>query len=218
MSLVCILMPCYNAERFLAETLQSIRAQSHPLWELVAVDDGSTDQSAACISRFCPQARLLQGPHGGIGRALNLALPHARGRYLAFIDADDLWHPDKLNVQLQALNDHPEWDGCFVTVEQFWHDPQGRPAPPQITGRHRGALLVRNSSFERVGPFREDLALAEFIDWCARAEDCGLRLGLLELPYYRRRIHDQNTTLRPASDSKDFLKVLKATLNRRRSR
>lgn len=212
------MMPCRNAGRYLEKTLESLALQgAHPL-ELVAVDDGSTDNSVQEIVRCHPAAVLVKGTRQGIGAALNLALAEATGDLFAWIDADDLWAPGKLQLQLQALQSHPDWDGCFVGVEQFLDQPTpGRTAPDGVSGRHRGALLIRRASFERVGPFREDIKIAEFIDWCARAEDAGLILGQLPDRLYLRRLHDTNTMKDAATDKTDYLRVLKAALDRRRA-
>lgn len=217
MTLITIMMPCRNAGPYLEKTLKSLTVQGHYSWELVAVDDGSTDNSAEEISRCCPEAIIVKGESRGIGAALNQALGRATGELFAWIDADDLWAPGKLDLQLEALNAHPDWDGCFVEVEQFLDQPSpGRSAPP-VTGRHRGGLLIRRTAFERVGPFREDVKIGEFIDWCARAEEAGVVLGRLPDKLYLRRLHETNTMKDAATDKTDYLRVLKAALDRRRA-
>jgi len=286
---VTICMPCYNSQAYVAEALASLQAQTYRHWNLVVVDDGSTDESAAVVEATCPQARLIRSPHRGIGAALNLALTkvsprrgdgrgdhapvfpqrwdgrgdhapvfpemgngrgdhaevfpemgegrgdhaevfpevgeargaHAEvfpevGNLLAWIDADDLWLPSKLEVQVESLARHLDWDGCFVGVEQFRQDEGCQRPTPLPGGRHRGALLIRRQAFDRVGAFREDLEVGEFVDWCARAQDAGLRLGELDEVLYRRRIHGQNTVLRKAGQARDYLRVLKMSLDRKR--
>lgn len=216
MSLVSIMMPCFNARPYLVETVSSLRAQEAE-WELIVVDDGSTDGSADLIRQLLPRAKLLKGTHEGIGTALNLALKEARGEYLAWIDADDLWVEGKLVDQMRALKENPEWDGCFVGVAQFFHPPRPDQSPPQIDGLHRGALLIRREAFDRVGRFREDVKIGEFVDWCSRAKDAGVVLGQLPQKLYRRRIHSTNTMGAATTDKRDYLKVLKAALDRKRA-
>lgn len=100
-------MPVYNAAAFLAETIASVQAQSLTDWELLATDDGSTDDSAAILARLAaadPRIRPLStGGNLGAGGARNCAMAKAQGRWLAFLDADDLWHPEKLDRQLKAM-------------------------------------------------------------------------------------------------------------------
>lgn len=211
-------MPCFNAEPYLAETLASLQAQGEFDWELLVVNDRSTDNSMKIVREACPEAIIVEGEKRGIGAALNLALPQAKGEYLAFIDADDVWHPDKLRTQFEALRQTPEWDGCFVQTEQFLHQPQQGQRAPEATGRHRGALLIKKNAFNRVGTFREDIKIGEFVDWCARAEQAGIRLGELPHKHYRRRLHQTNTMKASDTDKRDYLRVLKAHLDRKRSR
>lgn len=100
---VSVVMPVHNAAAFLEETILSIQSQSLTDWELLAVDDGSEDASAAILARFAikdPRIKLLStGGNLGAARARNMAMDAARGRWLAFLDADDLWHPEKLACQ-----------------------------------------------------------------------------------------------------------------------
>ena len=104
---VSVIMPVFNAAEHLEATIASVIGQSLPDWELLAVDDGSTDDSAAILARLAgndPRIRVMStGGNLGAGDARNHAMAAARGRYLAFLDADDLWHPQKLALQLEAM-------------------------------------------------------------------------------------------------------------------
>ena len=214
--MVTILMPCYNAADFLGQAVASLQAQSCPDWELLVVDDGSQDGSPDRLRELLPQARLMESAHVGIGAALNQARPLVGGDWVAFLDADDLWAPDKLAVQLAALDQHPDWDGVFVGVETFYEvSDRGRVAD-SASGRHRGALLLRRAAYDRMPLFREDLKVGEFVDWMARGEELGLHFGFIDLPLYRRRIHSHNTSRLSAQSASDYLKVVKAALDRRR--
>lgn len=213
--MVSIVMPCRNAASFLPETLESLRAQTFTDWELIVVDDKSTDRSREIIQHLMPEARIVAGRGEGVGAALNEGLSIVRGEYIAFIDADDLWVAQKLSKQMRQLDENPQLDGSFVLVEQFSNDP--RAELPQPEGRHRGALLVRRRSFDWVGAFRADLELGEFIDWCARADEESLQFGFLPERLYRRRNHDSNTMRRSPAQCKDLLIVVKQAMDRRRS-
>ena len=108
---VSVVMPVYNAAAFLAATIASVQGQSFADWELIAVDDGSNDESGQILAGLAakdPRIRPLQTDgNQGAGVARNLAMNAARGRYLAFLDADDLWHPEKLAHHLHWLAAHP---------------------------------------------------------------------------------------------------------------
>jgi hypothetical protein len=106
MCLVSVVIPMFNAERTIERTLESVRRQSHSNLEILVVDDGSTDQSAAIVDAFCTldgRFKRLPKENGGVASARNLGIRHARADYVAVIDADDLWHPQFVEKTLRAL-------------------------------------------------------------------------------------------------------------------
>src|SRR5262249_22905464 len=154
----------------------SVRAQAHGNLEIVVIDDGSTDATAEIAA--AAGVRLERQPQRGAGAARNAGLALARGDFVAFLDADDLWTEGRLAAQLRAAASHPGDDLFFGHVEHFispeidaskaaeLHCPPGSQ-PAHLVG----CLLARVSAFERVGGFREDLRVGEFVDWCARADE-----------------------------------------------
>ncbi|MFV8362573.1 glycosyltransferase family 2 protein [Flavobacterium sp. ZT3P35] len=109
-SLVSILMPCFNAENYILEAIASVQQQTHSHWELILVDDCSTDNTVSIATSIAIQdnrIRIFKLPvNSGTGIARNTALTQAAGNYIAFLDADDVWKPHKLQVQLQFLKEH----------------------------------------------------------------------------------------------------------------
>ena len=108
---VSIIMPCYNAAAHLARSIGSVQAQTFGDWELVAIDDGSGDDTAARLAAMAaddPRIRVFTQPNGGVSRARNRGLSEARGRCIAFLDADDDWHPDFLARMTGALRAEPD--------------------------------------------------------------------------------------------------------------
>ena len=104
--LVSVIVPAYNAAATIGETLRSALAQTYPQLEVLVVDDGSTDATADIVRSFVardPRVRLLQQANAGVAAARNLAIAQSRGAYVAPLDADDLWHPQKIALQLEAL-------------------------------------------------------------------------------------------------------------------
>ena len=98
---VSVIIPAYNAAPYLAETLASVFAQSYPDYEIIVVDDGSTDDTLAVLEQFADRITLIRKPNGGPASARNAGLRQARGELLAFLDGDDLWLPDKLAAQVE---------------------------------------------------------------------------------------------------------------------
>ena len=108
--LVSVITPCYNMEHFVAETVQSVRNQTYQHWEMLIVCEASTDRTVEILQSLAEQDErikiTIKTDHSGIADARNQAIQQARGHYLAFLDADDLWHPDKLERQLRFMQDN----------------------------------------------------------------------------------------------------------------
>lgn len=107
--LVSVIMPCYNMEKYIAATIESVQRQTYPHWELLIVDDTSTDGTADMVrSHQIQDDRIhfvVKPKHSGIADTRNQCISMAKGRFLAFLDADDLWHPEKLEQQLQFMTE-----------------------------------------------------------------------------------------------------------------
>jgi GT2 family glycosyltransferase len=138
---------------------------------------------------------------------------------LAFLDADDLWTPAALSRLADALAGDPSLDLVFGQVIQFRQAAGGQVAEaPPVSGLLPGCTLMRRTLFDRVGWFRTDLRVGEFVDWCARARELGLKSALLPEPVLRRRIHGGNTGVRERGARPDYARLVRAALERRRER
>jgi glycosyltransferase involved in cell wall biosynthesis len=214
---ISVVIPVYNTERFLGDAIRSVLAQDVAVSEVVVVDDGSTDASAAVAKAFGGAVRVIERPHEGPGAARNAGVEAAMGELLAFLDADDLWAPGKLAAQLAALESQPGLAGVFGWCRQFRGVGELReemaPEPAYVPG----ALLIRADAFRVVGAFATGFAVGEFIDWYARAQEAGLRFDAVpDVVLYRRR-HDQNLGLWARDSRGDYTRVLRAAIERRRS-
>jgi glycosyltransferase involved in cell wall biosynthesis len=128
---VSVLIPCYNAEKYIGETLESVFRQTWPNVEIVVVDDGSTDKSAEEIARFArPNLHVVRQDNRGQTAALNVGLKRATGDFIQYLDADDLIGPEKLEKQLERLADRPtcvasaEWGRFYRLPEETTFDPE----------------------------------------------------------------------------------------------
>src|SRR5262249_46275201 len=104
---VSVVMPVYNGERFLRESLESVFAQTFQDFEMLCVDDGSTDRSASILQQYGPRIRVVRQENAGQSAARNAGVALAQGRYIAFLDQDDLWYPSKLMSQVAAIEANP---------------------------------------------------------------------------------------------------------------
>jgi glycosyltransferase involved in cell wall biosynthesis len=220
--LVSVVIPCYNGQKYLGEALESVLAQTYRPIDVIVVDDGSTDESAAVVRRF-PDVRLYAQPHAGPGAARNRGVALARGSFLAFLDADDLWVHDKLESQMAAFRADPTLDMVCGHVRQF-HSPElAEDVKARLKGAgaviagHTNTLLIRRESFCRVGPLPTNRRLGEFIDWYARAKELRLNGALVPKVVTLRRLHGANLGIRERDSRGDYLKILKGVLDRRRA-
>lgn len=126
--LVSVIVPCYNMERFITDTINSVINQTFADWELLITDDASTDETVKLIQSLAENDNRIHvsinPEHSGIATSRNCCIQNAKGRFLAFLDADDLWHPDKLQRQLQFMQEH-EVAFCYSAYELI--DESGKP-------------------------------------------------------------------------------------------
>jgi glycosyltransferase involved in cell wall biosynthesis len=193
-------MPCYNAEAFVREAVDSVLAQRHPDTELVVVDDGSSDGSRALLSAYGPAIRLIEQDHGGAYRARNAGLAAATGEFVAFLDADDYWHPDclaKLHGALVAAGA----DLAYCGWQNVGSGARGREpyVPPDYSAGDAvaaflascpwpiHAALIRRAAVQGVGGFAERLVTAEDYDLWLRLLAHGARIVRVAevLAFYR---------------------------------
>jgi glycosyltransferase involved in cell wall biosynthesis len=206
--LVSVIVPIYQVENFIAAAIRSVLAQTYPHFELLLVDDGSTDGSAAICRGFLdPRIRVLGQPNRGAAAARNTGIRHARGEFLAFLDGDDLFAPSKLRRHLEHLRKAPSVGLSFCRCQHI--DDRGRPIGilaserslydgtlPALFYRYpcttASALFVRRSVVEESGYWDEELRTGTDLELCVRiASTTRWRIeGLPDvLTYYR--VHDR---------------------------
>ena len=126
--LVSVIMPCYNMERFVTETIASVQRQTYPHWELLIVDDASTDDTVETVKKIAEQDERIhfteKTAHSGIADTRNLCIQMAQGPFLAFLDADDIWHPEKLEKQIGFMMERKVG---FTYSAYDWIDEEGKP-------------------------------------------------------------------------------------------
>lgn len=218
--LLSIVIPCFNAERYISLALKSIFAQGISPLEVIVVDDGSTDSSAKEVEAFGDSVRLVSAPHRGISASRNEGIALSNGRLLAFLDADDLWPLGSLRVRLEALKGGIEC--VFGAVENFVSDDAEFPhraslhfTQNALVGRMPGTMLIQRAAFDRVGLFDTSFEIGEMFDWISRAEQVGLKFAQVKEIVLRRRIHNNNTTLKYRQNKHDYLRALRAAIARK---
>jgi glycosyltransferase involved in cell wall biosynthesis len=220
---ISALIPVRDGVRYLGEAIASVLAQEIRPIEVVVLDDGSRDDSAALARSFGGAVRVVAQAHAGIGAARNRLVQEATGDLLAFLDADDRWCPGALAAHVASLADAPAAAMAFGLVRQFVTpelpaEERARLVCPRDPARGfiPGASLIRRHAFARAGAFRTDLRVGEFVDWLMRARDAGLVATTHETTVLERRLHGSNTGRRERAAA-DYLAVVRAALARRRS-
>ena len=190
---VSVIIPAYKAASTLARTLQSVQAQSFRDWEVVLVDDGSPDDGAAIAEGFAAadaRIRVIRQENGGVSRARNRAVAESRGEILAFMDADDLWEPDKLALHVQQMRLNPALGMSWAQIRFLY--PDGSPTAVISNRPVRGVgardllaenmactmsnLVARRRTFDQVGGFDETLDFDEDKDWMFRVWAAGIAI------------------------------------------
>jgi len=219
---ISVLIPVRDGERYLGEAIASALAQEVRPLEIVVVDDGSRDGSAAVARAFGGVVRVVAQEHAGIGAARNRLVAEAGGDLAAFLDADDRWLPGALAAHLAALAAAPAAAMAFGLMRQFVSPELPAPERARLVcpegpaqGFHAGAALIRRDAFPRVGAFRTDLRVGEFVDWLMRARGAGVTETTHGAVVLERRLHDRNIG-REKHVTADYLAVVRAALARRR--
>lgn len=214
-------MPSFNARETIAATLNSVVTQTYVAFELIVVDDGSTDGTPDLIDALRdPRVRLIRAPHSGLpGAARNRAASACTGEFVAFLDADDLWVPEKLERQIQALDGHPDIGLMHTAAYHLCGDrvePQpGRcPAREPLWGRrlmdallrsnfiYTPSVMVRRRLLDATGWFDEDPALRgpEDFDLWLRLCEAGVLFAYLDEPLLLYRVRADSVSRNPAGD------------------
>lgn len=220
--LVTVVMPCYNAAEYIAEAIDSVLHQSYPHVELIVVDDGSTDDSVAVVQRYQERLRLIQQPNKGASAARNRGIVSGTGEYLAFLDADDFWHPDFLARMIEALRSS-DAVLAYCGWQIIERDGRGHAPfiPPDYENERKHYSLLSNASlwpihgmltFRRVvmdvGMFDEGLPACEDYDlWLRLAMHHRIVRVPASLAHYRCHKSLQETDKR-AVDA-EYLREIK---------
>lgn len=209
-ALVSVVIAAFNAERFLREAIDSVLAQTYRPLEIIVVNDGSTDATQAVIDGFSNRVLAIMQPNAGRSAARNAGAARAAGAYLAFLDADDVFAPEKLALQVPAMEGNPDLAlvasglnvvdvaGHVERVVRPWaHHPEfdeERLTYIGLIGLH--GMLLRRNWFDRVGGFDDSLHLAEDMDLAWRIWAAGGPMAWLTAIVGDYRIHEDNSSHR----------------------
>jgi glycosyltransferase involved in cell wall biosynthesis len=218
-----VIIPVYNGELYLAEAIDSVLAQNYRAIEVIVVDDGSTDGTASIANSYGSFVRYCYQSNLGTAAAMNRGADLACGEYLAFLGADDIWPEDRIRVQLEAFNAHPDVEIVSGYVKQFFSPEMTESTKKRIRfsadlipGHVIPAMLINRQTFFRVGLFETQWTVGAEMSWYLRSQETGLKIMILPDLVLLRRIHESNKGIVKRSFINQRAQILKAALDRRR--
>jgi glycosyltransferase involved in cell wall biosynthesis len=213
--LVTIILPLYNGESFIKETIASVLSQSYGNFELLVIDDGSTDRGRELLPDDS-RIRLFVRDNHGVAATRNFGIAQARGELLAFIDQDDEWLPEKLALQVRNLLENQETDYNLTMMRYQLTGGISRPwwlKPEQVEKEQVGllpsGLLARPRAFTRVGLFNEELVNASDMEWFLWAERLGVKREIIDQVLLLHKIHDHNRSHDQQTNKKELFRILR---------
>lgn len=221
--LISVVITCFNRQAYIREAIDSALRQSYENYEIVIIDDGSTDDSAKISKSYGDRVQYFHQDNQGASASKNIGVELARGEFISFLDSDDLWVPNKLQLQMMHFSEFPSVDILHGHARQFV-DPDLTPderaqlyCPTEpMSAPVSGTMLLKKNTFERVGGYRTDLLVGIDIEWHLRAKNLGLSIVTLSDILLHRRIHKTNSGTTHRSNRQQHLSILKEHIDRQR--
>ncbi|TDG36495.1 glycosyltransferase [Pedobacter changchengzhani] len=212
--LISIIVPLYNGKNLIKKTLDSVVSQTYTNWELIIVDDGSTDGGAEFIMANYPMAKIFEQKNAGVANARNNGVKYAEGEILAFLDQDDEWEPTKLKDQWAFLKKDPYC--TFVTCNQAFVCEDGVSLPPTFDYKymeeHRSfipsGILIRKYILIHVNLFDETLKVSSDMDLIRKLRNAGCKEGNVEKLLLKKWFHGSNESQNTSLMLKEMLGML----------
>lgn len=222
--LVSVVISVRNGERFLGQALDSVFAQNYRPLEVIVIDDGSTDTTPDVVKKFGASVRYLLQNHQGPGAGRNRGIESANGEFVCFLAHDDLFTPDKLDVQVGYLQAHPETQYTVSHIKFFLEPGCDIPKgfrPELLQGEHVGripeTLVARKALFARVGMFRTDIKIADDVDWFVRCKDQQIPMAVMPQVLLHKRVHGTNHSSNVIQNDRELLTLLRDSIRRQKN-
>lgn len=217
--LLSIIIPAYNAEKYIVATIESLFRQNYSPMEIIVVNDGSTDGTLSVLEKFGDKITVITQENKRQAAARNNGLRHAKGEIIGLIDADDVWPDDHVSLLLPYLSSDSEYDVARGRT-QFFKEENGvfeNIKEPLFFEAVGGASLYKKSLFEKVGLFDETMKYGEDFDWEIRRKESGsVEKRIIEVTLLYRR-HESNETNSSESIKIGQMSALKRKMERAKS-
>ena len=220
--LISIIIPVYNSEKYIREALENVISQNYPAIELIVVDDGSIDRTKEMLDETMIDIRYFHNENQGPAAARNRGIRNATGDFIAFLDSDDLWPENNLQILFEVMQKEPELELVTGYAQLFKDSGNGLKEylgnPKETFIDYIGAALYKRSSFQKTGLFDPGLRFGEDCDWYNRAREIKLKMKRLEMVTLLVRKHGGNMTKGKSMLELNALKVFKKAIDRRRAK
>lgn len=209
-----VVMPAWNAARFIEEALRSVLDQTVQPTTIVVVDDGSTDETGRLAAAFDPSVTVLRRHHAGVGLSRTAGVVATTSEFVAFLDADDVWLPEKTERQLALMDADASIEAVFCRLDEFRDPVVGPPAgtrsPRQsVAAALTSTALLRRELLTRLGPFAAT-PVGEWASWWAQARAQGVQERFVPEVLVRRRLHAGNNSHLHGDHGPTFLAIARA--------
>lgn len=223
--MISVIMAVYNYGRYLREALDSVFQQTRLPDEVILINDGSTDETEQIALSYGSRIRYHVQEHQGLGASKNHGVRLAGGEYITFLDADDIWPSNRLESLMAPFSVEPESEIAFGRLQNFWSPEVAAkkgtniPAAAEpIGGVCPGVMLIKKTSFLKVGYFKSEWQVTEFLDWYLHAKELSVKIAWVKDLVLHRRLHENNNTfLHRQQLPAEFARALKASLIRQKS-
>ncbi len=223
--LVSCIIPVFNGERFVAESLDSALEQTYGPIEIVVVNDGSTDGTKAVLDRYGERIKVIDQANAGATAARSVGVEASSGSLLAFLDQDDLWLPEKTEMQIERLAARPGAGICTCMIENFWERELADEAERLRGTKHHGprmasmqGMMISRKVLGRLGGLSSEILHHDVIDILLRARAEGVGIEHVDRVLARRRIHENNISRGPGEQGRaDLLFLAEQAIARRRA-
>lgn len=221
---VSVILPVYNGSAFLKECIESIINQSHPLLELIIVNDGSTDNSELIINEY-EEVNKINIQNSGVAAARNIGIRASKGEWICFIDQDDIWTPDSLSDRIELLNQIN--DAKIVIGKQKWFLDGLDQIPSwvkpeqmseELDGYLLGCAMIKKELFETYGYFDESYRFCSDFDWFFRLKDDDITFNQVDSTVLKKRVHSNNESRHTEILHKELSKAIFSSIKRKRSK
>lgn len=213
-----VVIPAFNAGRYLGEALNSVLRQSAVPTQIIVVNDGSTDNTEAIARSFGSAIQVITTVNRGAGPATTTGIASVENAIVAFLDADDIWHDDKMERQLGHLLDGELGVDAVIGKMDSFGETHVKQAATDGAGWHRSTLIMWTEKFRAVGAVENmSNGYGEMIDWFSRAREVGMRFHLPNNSVASRRIHSASLSYRGGAErDSDYLQAAIRALKRKK--